>query len=104
MKGVDLNRFPFDYDLTFTAFMMDSEGRIYSRFGSRDAKSATDRMSIAGLKHAMRQVLELYRSGATDAAVAPALSEPHTIEDIPVFKGSPAAKQECYHCHFASNF
>ena len=64
MSGVDLDFFRFDYDLTFAVLMMDAEGGVYSRFGSRDSKSPEDRMSIPGLKTAMRAVLALHRAAA----------------------------------------
>src|SRR5688572_8812995 len=104
MKGVDLNLFRFDYDLTFAVLMMDAEGRTYSRFGTRDGKSATDRLSITGLKNAMRQVLAVHKAGANGAAVPPESRRSFTISDIPAFSGSRASKEACYHCHYASNF
>src|SRR5688500_5252553 len=103
MRGVDLNLFRFDFDLTFAVLMMNPEGGIYARFGTRDGKSATDRMSISGLKNAMRQVLEIHRIGVKDAAVPPESPKSFTIADIPAFTGSKASKEACYHCHFASN-
>src|SRR5687768_8573567 len=104
MKGVDLNLFKFDYDLTFAVLMMNPEGGIYSRFGTRDGKSATDRMSVSGLKNSMRLVLAGHRIGVKEAAVSPESRKSFTLTDIPAFNGSRASKEACYHCHFASNF
>ena len=36
MRGVDLETFRFDYDLTFAVLMMDGAGNVYSRFGTRE--------------------------------------------------------------------
>ena len=102
MRGVDLNLFRFDYDLTFAVLMMDAEGSTYSRFGTRDGDSATDRLSIAGLKHTMMQALAIHYTG--DKEAAPESRKSFTLTDIPAFKGSRASKEACYHCHFASNF
>ena len=100
-KGVDLNRFRFDYDLTFAVLMMDADGHTYSRFGSQDWHSSSDRMSVPGLKRAMREVLALH--GARKPA-SPAAAKPRaTLADIPAFTRMKAAKEECYHCHFANN-
>lgn len=100
-KGVDLNRFQFDYDLTFAALMMDPEGGVYSRFGSRDAGSATARLSIAGLKRSLREVLALYRQGARGDR--PVERPAFTTADYAAFARRPQSKQPCYHCHFANN-
>jgi membrane-associated protease RseP (regulator of RpoE activity) len=102
-RGVDMNRFRFDYDLTFAILMMSPEGHVYSRFGTRDAKSETDRMSIAGLKHTVRQVLALHRQRPPVSSAGDPLPR-FTLDDIPAFSSSNAAKQKCAHCHFAHNF
>jgi hypothetical protein len=100
MKAVDLNRFRFDYDLTFAVLMMTPDGRTLARFGSQDWRSGTARMSVAGLKNAMRAVLRDFPREA--ARGAPVRAEvPRTIGDIPVFAREAAAKEACYHCHFA---
>jgi serine protease Do len=106
MKGVDLNTFRFDYDLTFAVLMMDAEGRIYSRFGSRDARSSTDRVSIPGLKRAMREVLRLHqeRPKVAPPPAPPVSTVRSTLEDLPNFKKSKAASGYCYHCHFVQQF
>src|SRR5689334_22946241 len=100
-----MNRFRFDYDLTFAVLMMDAEGGTYSRFGTRDAHSETDRMSIAGLKRVMRAVLALHRQHPATQAAVTSEQKPFTLDDVPAFAGSRAAKKgECAHCHFANNF
>src|SRR5262245_26411337 len=103
-KRVDLNRFRFDYDLTFAVLMMNAEGVTYSRFGTRDGASATSRMSIAGLKRAMRDVLrvhELQTKHASPRKDASPRTPPDLIEDHPEFQRRKAAQEACYHCHFA---
>jgi membrane-associated protease RseP (regulator of RpoE activity) len=99
-KGVDMNRFRFDYDLTFAALMMSPEGHTYSRFGSQDHRQSVARMSIPGLKRAMREVLETH---GKNPAPAPAAVKPRLVQDIPAFQGTRMAKEACYHCHFAQN-
>jgi hypothetical protein len=105
MKGVDLDLFRFDYDLTFAVLMMDAEGGVYSRFGTRDFKNApsgSELMSIAGLKGAMREVLALHRAAPPPPSRPPGKGA--TLEDIPSFQKSKAARGDCYHCHFVSSF
>jgi len=102
VKGVDLDFFCFDYDLTFSVLMMDAEGGVYSRFGTRDAKSHSDRMSIPGLKTAMRAVLARHRAAPPASPRPPAKGA--ALEDVPAFRKSKASGSECYHCHFVSAF
>jgi hypothetical protein len=102
-RPVDMNRFRFDYDLTFAVLMMNADGETYARFGTRDAQSETDRMSIAGLKRAMRAVLARHRVHPSGSS-PPAATKSFTLEDIPAFRQRSLAKNECAHCHFANNF
>src|SRR5205085_8343246 len=76
-------------------------GGTYSRYGSRDWRASAERMSIPGLKNAMRAVLERHRR-RRPASPAPG-GEPLFVRDIPAFAARPQAKAECYHCHFANN-
>lgn len=101
-KGVDLNRFKFDYDLTFVVLMMDADGRVYSRFGTNDAHHSPELMSVAGLKKAMTDVLALHRSSAPKAP-ALAAAPPRTPADYPAFRKLKMANDACYHCHYANN-
>lgn len=57
MNDIDIGLFQFDYDLTWMCFFLDGGDRIYSRYGGRDEGPAEGRLSLAGLKHTMRQVL-----------------------------------------------
>lgn len=132
MKGVDLNRFRFDYDQTFAVLMMDAEGYTYSRFGSNDEKGDAGRMSVAGLKHAMEGVLARHRTrngtlkrpdrtptplatGGNRPVAAPAAAKNSSkaaetsskaafaIADYPAFAKTKMAQQACYHCHYAND-
>src|SRR5258705_171824 len=49
MRGVDLDLFDFDYDLTWMAFFLDADARVLGRYGGRDAGEPDDRSSGAGL-------------------------------------------------------
>jgi hypothetical protein len=103
-KNVDMNRFRFDYDLTFAVLMMDADGTTYSRFGSQDWRTSSARMSIAGLKTAMRQVLSRHRQRPARGPAAAASARRFTLADIPAFRNSRAVGEACAHCHYAHNF
>jgi hypothetical protein len=57
MNGVNLRRFEFDYDATWTAFFTDSKLNVYSRYGGRDQGDPEARLSKPSLLHTMNQVL-----------------------------------------------
>lgn len=61
LRGVNLNQFTFDYDQTWMAFFLDAEGRIYCRYGSRDAVFSDSQNSITGLEYTMEQVLRIHK-------------------------------------------
>jgi serine protease Do len=108
MNRVDIARFEFDYDTTWSAFFTDSKLRIYSRYGGRDEHEPEARLSKASLLQTMREVLEAHRSARALAAggaeaVPPAASIWHpepksstTPLDIPLLKKN---HQGCVHCH-----
>jgi hypothetical protein len=101
-KNVDMNRFRFDYDMTFTVLMTHPNGFVYSRFGSQDWRTSAHRMTINGLKNAMKAVLTRHEHLAHDP---PPLQEtPFTLKNIPAYSNSPAAQEACAHCHYGHNF
>lgn len=102
-KGADLNRFRFDYDLTFAVLMQDAAGRTYSRFGTNDHKADASRMSITGLKRSMRQVLARHGRGAASAAAEPGPPRPMLAATYPAFARTKMAQGACYHCHYAND-
>src|SRR5207249_4807207 len=92
INGVNLNLFEFDYDLTWAAFFVSADERIYGRFGGRDASGPDSRNSLAGLKYAMEAALKAHRAGAK-----PPLSDekPLRVEDYPAARRA----RGCIHCH-----
>ena len=98
ITGVDLNLFEFDYDLTWVAFFMNADEKIYGRYGGRDGKSADDRMSLAGLRYAMKAALDTHRA-QTDPTPRKA-GKPLLAESYPAAKGH----RGCVHCHQVNEF
>src|SRR5262245_53550479 len=95
MRGVDLDLFDFDYDLTWMGFFLDDDGRVLGRYGGRDADSADGRLSLAGLKYAMERALEQHRSAKVKPA--PARRTPRTVDDFAATKR--LSDRACIHCH-----
>ncbi len=96
MRGVDLDLFDFDYDLTWMSFFLNADGAIYGRYGGRDAESADSRVSLAGLRYAMKAALARHRRGEAERP-RPRTELPRTVEQYPAARRLPA--RACVHCH-----
>jgi hypothetical protein len=96
MRGVDLDLFDFDYDLTWMGFFLDAGGRVLGRYGGRDADSPDGRVSLAGLKYAMERALARHRAAAP-APPAPKRTPSRTIDDFAAAKR--LTERACVHCH-----
>ena len=100
MNGVDLNQFRFDYDLTWMSLFMDAHGRVYARYGGRDADSPESRLSRAGLLHAMNEALRIHREAKADQPPAPKPLPPRRPEDLRLLSRGRAGG--CIHCHMVN--
>jgi S1-C subfamily serine protease len=90
---VDLNLFEFDYDLTFMVFFLNAEGKVYARYGGRDARDADNRQSLAGLDYTMKSVLQMH--DRAEKLFAPrSQASSRTIGEV-----SGARFGKCMHCH-----
>jgi membrane-associated protease RseP (regulator of RpoE activity) len=99
VDDVDLNTFEFDYDLTFMVFFLNTDGKVYARYGGRDSRNADNRQSLAGLHYTMQSVLAMH--GRADRSFAP-----RTVEDVHRIRdGNPRSDRfgggrgRCMHCH-----
>jgi serine protease Do len=119
MRGVNLDVFDFDFDLTWAGFFLNADEQIYGRFGGRDAVSADKRTSLTGLRYAMASALSAHRE-ATPARSAsegsrrePSLAlrvgigrtqleDVRTVEEYPAARRRPA--NSCIHCHHVYDF
>jgi hypothetical protein len=111
-NGMDLSLFQFDYDQSWTAFMMNPDLTIYGRYGTRShrTESAND-MSLVGFGKALEGALALHRGYPANRALFAAKrgSEPKfkSPEEFPWLKGrytqnldfGPKVAQSCIHCH-----
>jgi predicted metalloprotease with PDZ domain len=93
ITGVDLNIFEFDHDLTWAVFFMNASGKVYGRFGGRDAKGADTRNTLKGLHYAMTAALAEHRRDP--AARPPRAEAPVYVEKLPTSK----SYKGCIHCH-----
>jgi serine protease Do len=115
MRGVNLDIFDFDFDLTWAAFFLGPDEQVYGRYGGRDGTSATRRLSLAGLRHAMAAALSAHArqqdkgvrtlsaeaSGDESGAKARRNSTP-SADQYPAARRRPP--QSCIHCHQVYDF
>jgi serine protease Do len=119
MRGVDLDVFDFDYDLTWAAFFLDANERVLGRYGGRDALSPDKRTSLAGLRCAMVNALKTHRdttsarsasesncgggpSLALRASIGSTDQRVHSADQYPAARRRPA--NSCIHCHHVYDF
>jgi hypothetical protein len=89
-----VNLFEFDYDLTFMVFFLNAEGRVYARYGGRDAAGPDHRQSLAGLRYTMQSVLRVH--GAAEKTFAPrSEAAPRLVRWRSGFRRG----GRCLHCH-----
>jgi serine protease Do len=106
-----LNLFQFDFDLTFAAFFLNAEKKIYARYGTRTSHdSAESDVSLKGLAETMKGVLELHReypdslpqfSGKQPPPFRVAI--PEQLPSLKNFKSTlnynNDVSRSCIHCH-----
>jgi serine protease Do len=95
MRGVNLALFDFDYDLTWMGFFLNANEKVYGRYGARAAESADGRVSLAGLRYAMRAALETHRRDPDARPSSP--PRRRTVEQFRSFARFPSGA--CVHCH-----
>jgi serine protease Do len=106
LRGVNLSIFDYDYDQTWMSFFLDADGRVISRYGSRDAGSAEGHNSIPGLLYTMERVLKVHKEEsakekpAEAKPVEPAVKKPAALlpEDMPGMRDLGYAGT-CVRCH-----
>jgi serine protease Do len=111
-NGLDLSLFQFDTDQSFAVFMLNADGTIYGRFGTRsDQRNWTDDVSIAGLGKALQGALSLHAAYPANKSQLEGKKGPPpdfaAPENYPRLAGKYGAElnyagnvvQSCIHCH-----
>jgi hypothetical protein len=111
-NGLDLSLFQYDYDQSFAVFLLNADGTIYGRFGTRSHRTNwVGDVSVDGLAKALRAGLELHagypkNKDSLAGKRGPAPEFPHP-ELFPALKERYTSKlnyqgnvvQSCIHCH-----
>lgn len=111
-NGLDLSLFQFDTDQSFAVFLLNADGTIYGRFGTRsDRTEWVHDVSLEGLGQALEGALELHqRYPQVKAQLAAKRGGPPDFpvpESFPTLKGKYGPQldyegnvvRSCIHCH-----
>jgi serine protease Do len=111
-NGLDLSLFQYDYDQSFAAFLLNADGTIYGRFGTRSSRSDwVGDVSIQGMAEAMKGALELHHkfdqvkaSLASKRGPKPEFARPELYPSLKAKYTSQLDYQgkvvpSCIHCH-----
>jgi len=110
-NAMDLAQFQFDYDLTFAVFLMNADGTVYGRYGSRsDQKDAQRDISLASFAKAMEGALDLHKGYPANKALfaakngpVPTVTRPEQYPTLAKYKPTldydGQVVQSCMHCH-----
>lgn len=100
LKGVDLNTFRFDYDLTLVGLVLDGRDQtILAHSGMRSGALPNERLTLPGLKGMLARAADTYntrKAGGSQAQKTITLAE-----KFPSFAQTKRAQEACYHCHYA---
>lgn len=111
-NGLDLSLFQFDTDQSFAVFLLNADGTIYGRFGTRsDHSHWADDVSVEGLAKALEGALALHQDYPSNKAALAAKKGPApefaSPEKYPTLKEKYGTQlnyegnvvQSCIHCH-----
>lgn len=110
-NALDLRKFQFDYDLSFSTLIFNADGTLYGRYGSWTHQADPEKRETIGYRRALEAALALHQGyPANRAALARKQGGPMPFA-TPVEIPSLAAKygrelnwggnvvQSCVHCH-----
>lgn len=111
-NGLDLSLFQYDTDQSFAGFMLNADGTIYGRFGTRSHRTEwIGDVSLEGLAEALKGALELHKDFSTVKRSLAGKRGPKPLFDRPELFPSLKDKykstidysgdvvKSCIHCH-----
>ncbi len=110
--GLEREMFQFDPSLTMAIFLMNADGSLYGRYGTRAGQDDAEHVHADGLKATMEGALMLHRLARKEGAEfrrklkrkQQSDSPWGRFEQIPIMRDrvAPAEqnKQKCFHCHW----
>jgi len=110
-NALDLNRFQFDFDLSFSALIFNGDGTVYGRYGSWAHQKDPQESATGGFREALETALAIHRDypagKARLAGKQPRPSPYATPVEMPTLQGRYTRNldwegqvvQSCVHCH-----
>jgi serine protease Do len=110
-NALDLSRFQFDYDLSFSTLIFNADGTLYGRYGSWTHQSDPEARETVGYRRALEAALQLHRDYPGNKAMLAGKQGGPIPFKTPVEIPSLAVKygrelnwggnvvQSCVHCH-----
>lgn len=110
-NALDLSRFQFDFDLSFTTLIFNGDGTVYGRYGSWLHQRDPKEKAIDGFRTALEGALALHKKYPANkeslAGKQPHPSAYATPVDMPTLQGrytrtldwQGKVVQSCVHCH-----
>lgn len=110
-NALDLARFQFDFDLSFSTLIFNADGTLYGRYGSWVHQANPLEEATDGFRRALTSALELHRGYPANktslAGKQPGPSAYATPIDMPTLQGKYQRNldwegkvvQSCVHCH-----
>lgn len=114
-NALDLSKFQFDYDLSFSAIMFNGDGTIYGRYGSWLHQKDPLNKTTASFKKALEAALALHRGYPANKTALSGKQGAPTPYNTPVEFPNLAAKYQskldwngkvvasCVHCHMVGD-
>ncbi len=114
-NALDLSRFQFDYDLSFSAMIFNGDGTVYGRYGSWLHQKDPANKTTTSFRKALEAGLALHRKyPANKASLAGKQGGPtpyRTPVEFPALAGKYQSKldwegkvvQSCVHCHMVGD-
>jgi hypothetical protein len=112
-NSLNLKQFQYDYDMSWAAVIMNADGTIYGRYGTRNGNGpASDTyLSTAAFRRALGRALAIHKAYPANRQVLAgktgATPEYAVPTQIPGLQDRPAAatvKQDCIHCHMVKEY
>lgn len=110
-NALDLARFQFDFDLSFSVLFFNGDGTVYGRYGSWTHQEDPQDRSVEGFRQTLQKVLELHAAyPANRSSLQGKQGRPlpyRTPVDIPALAGKyprnldwdDSIVSRCVHCH-----
>ena len=110
-NALELSRFQFDFDLSFTTMIFNGDGTLYGRYGSWVHQIDPREEATDGFRRALESALELHRGyPANKGSLAGKQARPSAFKtpvDMPTLQGKYTRNldwegkilQSCVHCH-----